>query len=184
MFEYFYLQKGPLLEGFRYHNKKSFSPCQWTQTAVSLVSNIRCMCFIQLRLNFEFPFCLCPPVRILQVAVYSCKSQAPLQSGVLRRSLYPNGKHTVGAHPQTSALYLLLLHNRRKVQHKEQIPRLKRYSCCSRSLRGVRPSMIICKMGKFLGKFSSYSKMFTLNMNKYRGVGVRTKWLNTLLNTS
>lgn len=63
---------------------------------------------------------LCPLIRILQVAVYSCESQAPFQSGVQRRSHYPPGKHTVGAHPQTSALYLLLLHNRRKVQWAKQ----------------------------------------------------------------
>lgn len=66
---------------------------------------------------YESYFHLCLLFRILQVAVHSCESQAPFQSGVQRRSLYPSGKHTVGAHPQTPALYLLLLHNRRKVQH-------------------------------------------------------------------
>lgn len=53
--------------------------------------------------------------RILQITVYSRESQASFQSGVQWRSLCPSSKHTVGAHPQTSALYLLLLHNRRKV---------------------------------------------------------------------
>lgn len=54
--------------------------------------------------------------RILQIAVRSCESQASLQFGVQRLSLCPSSEHTVRAHPQTSALYLLLLHNRGKVQ--------------------------------------------------------------------
>lgn len=54
--------------------------------------------------------------RILQIAVCSCESQASFQFGVQRLPLCPSSEHTVGAHPQTSALYLLLLHNRRKVQ--------------------------------------------------------------------
>lgn len=68
--------------------------------------------------SFFFFLCL---LRILQVAVYSRESQAPFQSGVQQCSLYPSGKHTVGAHPQTSALYLLLLHNRRKVQQEGEM---------------------------------------------------------------
>lgn len=59
--------------------------------------------------------------RILQIAICSCESQASFQFGVQRLSLCPSSKHTVGAHPQTSALYLLLLHNRRKVKSRAKI---------------------------------------------------------------
>lgn len=59
--------------------------------------------------------------RILQIAICSCESQASFQFGVQRLSLCPSSKHTVGAHPQTSALYLLLLHIRRKVKSRAKI---------------------------------------------------------------
>lgn len=70
-------------------------------------------CILHIFLKYCF---LCLLSRILQVAVYSCESQTPFQSGVQRCSFYSSGKHIVGTHSQTSALYLLLLHNRRKVQ--------------------------------------------------------------------
>lgn len=63
---------------------------------------------------------LCFLFRILQIAVCSCESQASFQFGVQRLSLCPSSEHTVGTHPQTSALYLLLLHNRRKVQSRNE----------------------------------------------------------------
>lgn len=89
----------------------------WTGRLIKKKWNSLFWCF---RWIFLILFPLCPPIRILQIAVYSCESQAPFQSGVQRLSHYPPGKHTVRAHPQTSALYLLLLHNRRKVQLAQQ----------------------------------------------------------------
>lgn len=85
-------------------------------TLVTANSNIYCFkvcnylsgCFTKLTgvvtslLNFYFSLCLL--FRILQVTVHSRESQAPFQSGVQWLSLFPSSKHTVGAHPQTSAL--------------------------------------------------------------------------------